>query len=579
MTDTPILSLRDVTIGLRQRPDQPLVRGVSLDLARRETIAIVGESGSGKSLTSLAIMRLLDPALFTIGGDIRLGDLSLPGLSAQQMRGVRGNRISMIFQEPMTSLNPVMTIGNQIVEVLREHEGLTHAQAMARAETLLDQVQIPMARQRLGSYPHELSGGMRQRVMIACALACRPEVLIADEPTTALDVTIQREVLDLIRSLQAELGMGVLFVTHDMGVVNEIADRTLVMSGGAVVEAGQTDAIFRAPGHDYTRQLIAAVPRMEDEGAGTPPAAASDTLLFEARELLSRFPVRGGLLNRQQAWNVAVDRVSFTLGKGETIGVVGESGSGKSTLARAIMGLAPVHGGKLLLGGRDLLNERGRRRPNSGVQMIFQDSGAALNPAFSIRQTLVEAARLGGDTAGGAAGVLMERVSLPVSMLDRFPHELSGGQRQRVCIARALALRPKILIADESVAALDVTTKFQIIDMLTDLQRETGLSYIFITHDMAVVHRMCHRVAVMRRGQLVELGDTRPVLSNPLHPYTRRLIAAVLSADPDRRHRRGSAPPDRALHSALRPLHEMAPPLHYLNLEDGRRLLHAPELD
>ena len=578
MRDTPILSLRDVTIGLRFRPDPPLVQGVSFDLAPRETIAIVGESGSGKSLTALAIMRLLDPALFTVAGDILLGGQSLPALTLPEMCRVRGNRISMIFQEPMTSRNPVMTVGNQIAEVLREHEGLSHAAALARAEALLDQVQIPMARQRLAAYPHELSGGMRQRVMIACALACRPEVLIADEPTTALDVTIQREVLDLIRALQAELGMGVIFVTHDMGVVNEIADRTLVMSSGKVVEAGRTDAIFRAPQHGYTRQLIAAVPRMEDEGAGAPdPAAADAPPLFEMRDLLSRFPVRGGLLNRQRAWNVAVDRVSLSLRRGETIGVVGESGSGKSTLARAIMGLAPVHGGEMLLEGRNLLDGRGRRRPDTGIQMIFQDSGAALNPAFSIRQTLAEALRLGGDAAPEAAGALLERVALPRAMLDRFPHELSGGQRQRVCIARALALRPRIIIADESVAALDVTTKFQIIDMLTGLQRETGLSYIFITHDMAVVHRICHRVAVMRRGQLVELGDTAGVLSDPGHAYTRRLISAVLSADPDQRRKRRPVPPDASPHSPLQPLNGRLPPLRYHDLPDGRRLLGAQD--
>ncbi|XOC83401.1 ABC transporter ATP-binding protein (plasmid) [Microvirga sp. M2] len=547
---------------------------MSFDLSARETLAIVGESGSGKSLTSLAIMRLLDQALFTVAGDIRLGGKSLAELSEAEMRRVRGNRISMIFQEPMTSLNPVMTIGRQITEVLREHEDLTHAEARRRAEAVLDQVQIPMARQRLGAYPHELSGGMRQRVMIACALACRPEVLIADEPTTALDVTIQREVLDLIRTLQAELRMGVIFVTHDMGVVNEIADRTMVMSAGKVVETGMTDAIFRAPQHIYTQQLIAAVPRMDDvpstraTPAGAPP-------LFEVHELLSRFAIRGGMLNRQTAWNVAVDRVSFILGAGETIGVVGESGSGKSTLARAIMGLAPVHGGDIKLEGRSLVDARSRRRPDTAIQMVFQDSGAALNPSFTIGQTLGEAARIGGDTSTWAAGDLLQRVGLPRTMLGRFPHELSGGQRQRVCIARALALRPRIIIADESVAALDVTTKFQIIDMLTALQKESGLSYIFITHDMAVVHRICHKVAVMRRGQLVELGDTPAVLADPRHAYTQHLLSAVLSADPDQRRRRRTIPTEQSNHSSVQGLNANPPPLRYRDIADGRRILAA----
>lgn len=532
MTNTPVLALRDVTISLqRQKLAEPLVQNVSFELASRETIAIVGESGSGKSLTSLAIMRLLNTSLFSVSGDIVLGEESLTKKSDAEMRAIRGNRISMIFQEPMTSLNPLMTVGRQITEVLEEHEGLSRRNALARAEQLLEQVKIPSARQRLNAYPHELSGGMRQRVVIACALACRPEVLIADEPTTALDVTVQREVLDLMRALQIELGMGIIFVTHDMGVVHEIADRTLVMSGGEIVERGATKTIFAKPRHPYTQQLIAAVPSLKDNFAADAEYKSQEAH-FAIKKLVSRFPVRSVFLNRQTGWNYAVDRASFAIARGETVGVVGESGSGKSTLARAIMGLTKIESGSLELDGVSLIDKNGRRRFNPSIQMVFQDSGAALNPAFTVEQTLNEALDLARDNAGDTASTLLQRVSLPPAMLERFPHELSGGQRQRVCIARALALRPDIIIADESVAALDVTTKFQIIGMLQTLQRDLGISFIFITHDMAVVQRMCHKVLVMRKGQIVEQGYTRDVLLAPAHPYTKILLSAVLSIGP-----------------------------------------------
>lgn len=573
MINTPVLTLRDFTISLqRQRMVEPLVRNVSFDLAKRETIAIVGESGSGKSLTSLAIMRLLNPALFSVSGEILLGDQSLTAMSESEMRAIRGNRISMVFQEPMTSLNPLMTVGRQITEVLEQHEGLSRRNALARAEELLEQVKIPSARQRLNAYPHELSGGMRQRVVIACALACRPEVLIADEPTTALDVTVQREVLDLMRALQSELGMGIIFVTHDMGVVHEIADRTLVMSHGEVVERGTTKTIFAAPEHPYTQQLIAAVPSLKDNFAANTDYTSQEAS-FVIDKLVCRFPVRSGFLNRQTAWNHAVDRASFSIARGETIGVVGESGSGKSTLARAIMGLSPVESGSLTLDGVSLIDSAGRRRFNPSIQMVFQDSGAALNPAFTVEQTLQEALKLARDKTDDTASAVLERVSLSPAMLGRFPHELSGGQRQRVCIARALALKPDIIIADESVAALDVTTKFQIIGMLQALQRDLGISFIFITHDMAVVQRMCHKVVVMRKGQIVEQGYTRDVLPASAHPYTRKLLSAVLSIDPSSERVESAETVSEPAFESIRPLGSPDLVLNYRDLGNDHIVL------
>ncbi|MEO3999672.1 ABC transporter ATP-binding protein [Mesorhizobium sp. CAU 1732] len=579
MDDKPILSLRDVRIELKhQRAGEPLVKGVSFDLASKETIAIVGESGSGKSLTSLAIMRLLNPALFQVAGDIVLGGTSLPLLSEKEMRAIRGNRISMVFQEPMTSLNPVMTVGRQIAEVIVEHEGMSYKRALVRSEELLDQVRIPFARQRLNAYPHELSGGMRQRVVIACALACRPELLIADEPTTALDVTVQREVLDLMRSLQAELGMGIIFVTHDMGVVNEVADRTLVMSHGEVVEQGATGTIFTAPQHHYTKKLIAAVPSLKDGFADLEGSAS--TTEFAVDSLVSRFPIRGGFLNRQTAWNHAVDRASFSVSRGETLGIVGESGSGKSTLARAIMGLSSIDSGSLTLNGVSLIDQRGRRRVNPAIQMVFQDSGAALNPAFTVEQTLDEALKLCIHDTSETPADLLSRVALSEQFLSRFPHELSGGQRQRVCIARALALRPDIIIADESVAALDVTTKFQIIGMLQGLQRDVGISFIFITHDMTVVQRMCHKVVVMCKGKIVEKGSTRDVLLTPAHPYTRKLLSAVLSVDGSAAYHDHSCNQENLFDAdSIRPVSAANPELRYKSLGNGHLVLAQEDAD
>lgn len=573
MNDMPILSLRDVRIDLKHRmASEPLVKGISFDLASRETIAIVGESGSGKSLTSLAIMRLLNPALFKVSGDIVLAGQSLPLLSEQKMRAIRGNRISMIFQEPMTSLNPIMTVGRQIAEVVVEHEGMSRSRALDRARELLEQVRIPFAKQRLGAYPHELSGGMRQRVVIACALACRPELLIADEPTTALDVTVQREVLNLIRSLQAELGMGIIFVTHDMGVVNEVADRTLVMSQGEVVEQGATQAIFGTPKHYYTKKLIAAVPSLKEGFAQQTDSVSPPELAVE--DVVTRFPVRTGFFNRLTAWNNAVDRVSFSISRGETLGVVGESGSGKSTLARAIMGLSSIDGGNLTLNGASLIDARGRRRFNPAIQMVFQDSGAALNPAFSVEQTLGEALKLSVRETNDTPATLLDRVALPTHFLTRFPHELSGGQRQRVCIARALALQPDIIIADESVAALDVTTKFQIIGMLQKLQKDLGISFVFITHDMAVVQRMCHKVVVMRKGMIVEKGKTQDVLTNPSHAYTRKLLSAVLSFDKKARTLDGSGINEVSDGiDSIRPIGSAPPDLTYKDLGNGHMVL------
>ncbi|HBV5731893.1 TPA: dipeptide ABC transporter ATP-binding protein [Klebsiella pneumoniae] len=494
-TDTcEVLVVRNLNVAFRQQdaPEVQAVRQLSFSLRRGETLAIVGESGSGKSVTALALMRLLDAASSEVNSEglwLRRRNRQVIALNEQtdaEMRRVRGADLAMIFQEPMTSLNPVFTIGEQIAESLRLHQGLGREEALRAAKKMLDQVRIPQAEEMLSRYPHQLSGGMRQRVMIAMALSCRPAVLIADEPTTALDVTIQAQILQLIAVLQKEMAMGVIFITHDMGVVADIADRVLVMYRGEAVETGSVEEIFRSPQHPYTQSLLAAVPRLgEMRGQDLPrrfplpgqPLAESETPdtvvagepILQVRDLVARFPVRGGLLNRVTREVHAVEKVSFDLWPGETLSLVGESGCGKSTTGRALLRLVETQGGTITFDGQRI------------------------------------------DT-------------------------LAGGQRQRICIARALALNPKVVIADESVSALDVSIRAQIINLMLDLQREMGIAFLFISHDMAVVERISHRVAVMYRGRIVEIGPRRAVFENPQHPYTRKLMAAVPVADPGHRH-------------------------------------------
>ncbi|HCR3982232.1 TPA: glutathione ABC transporter ATP-binding protein GsiA [Kluyvera ascorbata] len=559
---TQVLSIQNLNVAFRQ--DKQSVRAVhqlSFHLNRGETLAIVGESGSGKSVTALALMRLLEQSNSQMQCDqmlLRRRNREVIELQEQtpaQMRSVRGADIAMIFQEPMTSLNPVFTIGEQIAESIRLHQGLGREEALIEAKKTLDKVRIPEAQTMLSRYPHQLSGGMRQRVMIAMALSCRPAVLIADEPTTALDVTIQAQILQLINVLQQEMSMGVIFITHDMGVVAEIADRVLVMHQGEVVETGSVEAIFNAPQHPYTRRLLAAVPRLgamrgSDYPRSFPELNAPEIEpqqqktvvegkpILQVRNLVARFPLRGGVLNRVTREVHAVENVSFDLWGGETLALVGESGCGKSTTGRALLRLVESQKGTITFNGEriDLLSAHQLQPLRRDIQIIFQDPYASLDPRHTVGFSIMEPLRVHGVLQGEALQQrvewLLQRVGLEPEHAWRYPHEFSGGQRQRICIARALALQPKVVIADESVSALDVSIRAQIINLLLSLQREMGIAFLFISHDMAVVERISHRVAVMYRGRIVEIGPRRAIFENPQHPYTRKLLAAVPVADP-----------------------------------------------
>jgi glutathione transport system ATP-binding protein len=546
------------------------VRDVSFTLGRGETIAIVGESGSGKSVTALSLMRLVEHG----GGTITSGRLEFqrPGgeridlarANAATMRSIRGAEIAMIFQEPMTSLNPVYTVGEQIAESIRLHQRKDRASARRQALTMLDQVRIPEAKHVLDRHPHQLSGGMRQRVMIAMALSCRPALLIADEPTTALDVTIQAQILELIRALQDEMHMAVVFITHDMGVVAEVAERVVVMYQGANVEEGPAETIFHAPRHAYTRALLAAVPKLGSmqgtdaparfplvaaRGVDTPPVAVAEPApkgppLLKVRSLKTRFDVPSGFFGRVERRVHAVEQVSFDLKPGETLALVGESGCGKSTTGRSLLRLVEIEGGSIEFGGRDIakLASDDVRPLRREIQMVFQDPYASLDPrltvGFSIAEPLYVHGVANGAEARDRVAWLLSHVGLAPDHAQRYPHEFSGGQRQRIAIARALALQPKIIIADEAVSALDVSIRAQIVNLMLDLQVEFGLAYLFISHDMAVVERISHRVAVMYLGQIVEIGPRRAIFEDPRHAYTRKLLAAVPIADPARRRRK-----------------------------------------
>jgi peptide/nickel transport system ATP-binding protein len=560
----PVLSVSNLTTSfLADGRWRPVVRNVSFDVAPGETVAIVGESGSGKSVTSLSIMRLLQKDKSRIEGKIMLGGKDILALPENQMRGVRGNDVAMIFQEPMTSLNPLFTVGQQISEALLCHDNISHAEAKRETIRLLEKVRIPAAKSRFDEYPHRFSGGMRQRVMIAMALASKPKLLIADEPTTALDVTIQGQILDLIKLLQDEEGASVLFITHDMGVVAEIADRTVVMYGGEAVETGKTEDIFARPQHPYTRSLLSAVPILGsmkgrdrplrfpvvDRATGTcdTPVEAADTVqtktepLLDVRNLTTRFNIHSGMFGQLEGRVHAVENLSFTLQPGETLSLVGESGCGKSTTGRSIMRLVQPQGGEVLLNGEDVLtmDQKQLRDMRRAMQMIFQDPFASLNPRMTVGAAIAEPYlehRLGTRAqARERVADLLERVGLSADMAGRYPHEFSGGQRQRVCIARALALDPKIIVADESVSALDVSIKAQVINLLLDLQASLNLAYLFISHDIAVVERVSHRIAVMYLGEIVEIGPRAAIFENPQHPYTKKLISAVPVPDPARR--------------------------------------------
>ncbi|MEQ8340012.1 MAG: ABC transporter ATP-binding protein [Marinovum algicola] len=563
MLDQPIARIDRLRVTFQTR-DGPVagVADLSFDINPGETVCVVGESGSGKSVSSLSLMRLVEFGGGEIAGGRLLfdrregGETDLTQSTQEAMRGIRGNEIGMIFQEPMTALNPVFTVGRQLTEGLRLHRGMSRRQARARALELLRQVRMPEPERRLRQYPHELSGGMRQRVVIAMALACAPRLLIADEPTTALDVTIQAEILALIDRLKRETGTAVMFITHDMAVVAQMADRVVVMHQGRKVEEGPVERLFEAPQHAYTRALLAAVPRLgEMRGKPAPepmrllgaddqriaPIPGSTTPLLRVRNLTTRFAVRGGLFRRTVAQVHAVEDVSFTLNRGRTLSLVGESGCGKSTAGRSILRLVEPQAGQVHLDETDVtaLAPAELRRARRDMQMIFQDPFASLNPQMRLFDQVSEPLRNFNIASGSAltdrVAALFDRVHLPRSFLRRYPHELSGGQRQRVAIARALALNPKLIIADEAVSALDVSVQAQVLNLMMELQADLGLSFLFISHDMAVVERVSHDVAVMYLGRIVEIGPRAAVFENPQHPYTKALIKAVPVADPQRR--------------------------------------------
>ena len=518
---------------------RPVLEDVSFSIAPGETLCLAGESGSGKSLTALSIMRLLSQSLKQRSGSIRLAGRELNALSESAMRRVRGGEIAMIFQEPMTSLNPVMTVAAQLTEAIRTHGAAGPEGAEARARQMLDAVHIADPPRRMGQYPYELSGGMRQRVMIAMALSCRPKVLIADEPTTALDVTVQAQILKLMRELRSEFGAAILLITHDMGVVAEMADRVALLESGRLIEDGPTVDIFERPTKAYTRQLLEAVPRLgafaghdgPPRVTSAPPVPQPRHPALVARSLRVTYGAAAGWF-RRKAHAPAVEDVSFELHAGRTLGLVGESGSGKSTIGKAVLGLVPFTGEVVIdgvfIGGLSATEMRPVRRK---AQMIFQDPYASLDPRMSVGAAIAEPLVI--HRVGMAAerrervAMLLRRVRLLPDHASRYPHEFSGGQRQRICIARALALGPRVIVADESVSALDMTVRGQVLDLLLELQEEMGLAYLFISHDMAVIERMSHDVAVMRDGAFVEYGTRRQVFENPSQLYTKALMQAV----------------------------------------------------
>jgi len=536
-----LLEVRDLDVRFAT-PDGEVhaVKRLSFDLERGETLGIVGESGSGKSQSMLALLGLLaDNGRAT--GSAKLHGREILGLPERELRKIRGRSISMIFQDPMTSLNPYRTIGDQMIDVLRAHERISAAAARARCTELLEAVRIPDAAARLDRYPHEMSGGMRQRVMIATSLLLNPEVLVADEPTTALDVTVQAQILELLKDLRTRFGTAIVLITHDLGVVAGLADRVLVMHGGELKEQGTVDDIFYRPKHPYTQALLAAVPRLDTSGNASQAdeAPRSAEPLLAVRDLKVHFPVRKGGLWGKAATLKAVDGVDLTLAPGETLGIVGESGCGKSTLARAILKLVPVSGGTVWLGGRDVtaVAQKAFRPYKRDLQIVFQDPLASLNPRMTVGDIVAEPLRvhrpdLDRATIRAEVVEVLRRVGLSGRELNRYPHEFSGGQCQRIGIARALVLRPKLVICDEPVSALDVSIRAQIVNLLMDLRRDFGLSLIFIAHDLAVVRHISHRVMVMYLGGVMELAPRDALYERPAHPYTRALISAVPLPDP-----------------------------------------------
>ncbi|MEL7260252.1 MAG: ABC transporter ATP-binding protein [Pseudomonadota bacterium] len=597
---TPIADIQRLRVEFETKDGTVVgVEDVSFSVNPGETVCVVGESGSGKSVSSLSLMRLVEFGGGSIAGGTLLFDrknadaVDLAATEQELMRTIRGNEIGMIFQEPMTALNPVFTVGRQLTEGLRLHKGMSKREAEARALDLLRQVRIPEPERRLRQYPHELSGGMRQRVVIAMALACEPRLLIADEPTTALDVTIQAEILALIDRLKRETGTAVMFITHDMAVVAQMADRVVVMFRGNKVEEGTVEEIFENPQHPYTQALLAAVPKLgEMRGKAAPepmkllgrdqaaiaPIPGTGDVLLEVTGLTTRFAVKGGFFRRLVANVHAVEDLSFTINKGQTLSLVGESGCGKSSAGRSILRLVEPQSGQIVLDGKDImaLNDRDLREARRDMQMIFQDPFASLNPQMQLADQVAEPIHNFGTLSGSAiqdrVSMLFDRVELPRSFMRRFPHELSGGQRQRVAIARALALEPKLIIADEAVSALDVSVQAQVLNLMMELQADLGVSYLFISHDMAVVERVSHSVGVMYLGRIVEMGPRARVFENPQHPYTQALMKAVPIADP--RQRKSEKDLNfKPIPSPIHPVDYVAAPSEYNEVEPGHFVL------
>ncbi|MEQ8968339.1 MAG: ABC transporter ATP-binding protein [Azospirillaceae bacterium] len=567
----PVLAVENLTIAFGKGSARHVaVRDLSYRLHRGETLAIVGESGSGKSVSSLALLGLLPPRAATIeSGRAMFECRDLLAMSEAEQRGLRGDRITMIFQEPMTSLTPVLRVGLQLIEPLVEHKGMSRRVAEARAMEMLDLVGLDRPERRMRQFPHELSGGMRQRVMIAMAMAADPAILIADEPTTALDVTVQAQILDLMRALKTDFDTSLILITHDMGVVAEMADRVVVMRAGEKLEEGPVEDLFARPTTPYTRRLLDAVPRLGAlAGTSGPRSVVAEPapvgeVLVRAEGLSKVFRDRAWFFGKGRASAHAMDDVGFHLAAGETLALVGESGSGKSTTGRAILRLIEVDSGRIEVAGDDIrgLSSRALRRERRKMQMIFQDPFAALNPRMSAGRLVAEPMVIHDIAAGSELDdrveALFRRVGLESDHIRRYPHEFSGGQRQRLCIARALGVGPRLMVADEPTSALDVSVQAQVLELMLELQQTLGLAYLFISHDMAVVEEVAHRVAVMRKGRIVEIGPRADVLGDPRHPYTRTLLAAVPMPDPTRK--RGALPTLDLETVPMGPLADVAP--------------------
>ena len=599
MLDGPLVKVENLQVEFQTKGGMVLgVEDLSFHINPGETVCVVGESGSGKSVSSLSLMRLVEfgggkisngSILFNKGE--RLTDLSVE--DQKVMRSIRGNEIGMVFQEPMTALNPVFTIERQLTEGLRLHKGFTKKEALKEAISLLKKVRIPEPERRMKQYPHELSGGMRQRVVIAMALACEPRLLIADEPTTALDVTIQAEILALLNRLKEETGAAIMFITHDMAVVAQIADRVVVMYRGKKVEEGTVFDIFENPKENYTKTLLASVPKLGEmndkkypepmplvgvEGQKIQPIPGTEETLLEVSNLVTRFPVKGGILRRTVANVHAVEDVSFTINKGQTFSLVGESGCGKSTVGRSILRLEDAISGSILINQTNILSldNKEMQKARVDMQMVFQDPFGSLNPVMQlfdqVAEPMLNYKTLGKSDLKKRVDMLFDRVELPTSFLRRYPHELSGGQRQRVAIARALALNPKLVILDEAVSALDVSVQASVLNLLLELQADLNLSYLFISHDMAVVERVSHYVGVMYLGRIVEYGKRSRVFKNPQHAYTKALLKAVPIADPRKRKDES----DLNFKPISSPIHEVgyeASPSEYKMVEEGHYML------